>query len=319
MWDFSIGKTIGILLKTMPFILTRMVIYFAITLAFILATGVGAGIGYGVGSVSDSPESFAVWGGFFGMGLVGTAVYWAREWLLYMVKAAHIAVIVKLIDGEALPDGKGQVAYGREIVTTRFGEANVLFALDQLIKGVIAAITGLIGGVAAFLPIPGLDGIARFANTVIRLSLTYVDEIILGYNIRSNSDNAWESARRGLVLYAQNGLTMVKNAVWLSIFLWILSIGVFLLALAPAAAILYLFPGEIAGYSFIIAIVFAWAFKAAVLEPFAITALIAVYFDTIRGQVPDPDWDAKLMGASEKFRALTESARGAFGGRPATA
>jgi hypothetical protein len=319
MWDFSIGKTIGILLKTMPFILTRMVIYFAITLAFILATGVGAGIGYGVGSVSDSPESFAVWGGFFGMGLVGTAVYWAREWLLYMVKAAHIAVIVKLIDGEALPDGKGQVAYGREIVTARFGEANVLFALDQLIKGVIAAITGLIGGVAAFLPIPGLDGIARFANTVIRLSLTYVDEIILGYNIRSNSDNAWESARRGLVLYAQNGLTMVKNAVWLSIFLWILSIGVFLLALAPAAAILYLFPGEIAGYSFIIAIVFAWAFKAAVLEPFAITALMAVYFDTIRGQVPDPDWDAKLMGASEKFRALTESARGAFGGRPATA
>lgn len=319
MWDFSIGRTIGILLKTMPFILTRMVIYFAITLAFILATGVGAGIGYGVGSVSDSPESFAVWGGFFGMGLFGTAVYWAREWLLYMVKTAHIAVIVKLIDGEALPDGKGQVAYGREIVTDRFGEANVLFALDQLIKGVIAAITGLIGGIAAFLPIPGLDGIARFANTVIRLSLTYVDEIILGYNIRSNSDNAWESARRGLVLYAQNGLKMVKNAAWLSVFLWILSIGVFLLALAPAAAILYLFPGEIAGYSFILAVVFAWAFKAAVLEPFAITALMAVYVDTIRGQIPDPDWDAKLMGASEKFRALTESARGAFGGRPARA
>ena len=319
MWDFSIGKTIGILLKTMPFILTRMAIYVAITLAFVLATGVGAGIGYGVGSVGDSPESFAVWGGFFGMGLVGTAVYWAREWLLYMVKAAHTAVIVKLIDGEALPDGKGQIAYGREVVAARFGEANVLFALDQLIKGAIAAITGLIGGIAAFLPIPGLDGLVRFANTVIRLSLTYVDEIILGYNIRTNSDNAWASARRGLVLYAQNGRKMVKNAVWLSVFLWVLSIAVFLLSLAPAAAILYLFPGEIAGYSFIIALVFAWAFKAAVLEPFAITALMIVYFDTIRGQVPDPDWDARLVGASDKFRALTESARGAFDGRPAAA
>jgi hypothetical protein len=31
-----------------------------------------------------------------------------------------------------------------------------------------------------------------------------------------------------------------------------------------------------------------------VLEPFAIAALMAVYFDTIRGQVPDPEWDAKL-------------------------
>ena len=319
MWDFSIGKTIGILLKTMPFIVTRMVIYFVITLAFILATGTGAGIGYGVGSLSDSPESFAVWGGIFGMGLVGTAVYWAREWLLYMVKTAHIAVMVKLIDGEDLPDAKGQVAYGREVVTARFGEAIVLFALDQLIKVVIAAITGLIGGIAAFLPIPGLDGIARFANTVIRLSLTYVDEIILGYNIRTNSDNAWESARRGLVLYAQNGMKMVKNAVWLSVFLWILSILVFVLALAPAAAILYAFPGEIAGLSFVVAIVFAWAFKAAVLEPFAIAALMAVYFDTIRGQVPDPEWDAKLTGASETFRSLTENARGAFGGRPVTA
>ncbi|MGX5721378.1 hypothetical protein [Shinella zoogloeoides] len=319
MWDFSIGRTIGILARTMPFILMRMAIYFVITLAFILATGTGAGIGYGVGSLSDSPESFAIWGGIFGMGFVGVAVYWAREWLLYMVKAAHIAVIVKLIDGEALPDGKGQVAYGREIVTARFGEANVLFALDQLIKGVIAAITGLIGGIAAFLPIPGLDGIARFANTVIRLSLTYVDEIILGYNIRTNSDNVWESSRHGLVLYAQNGMKMVKNAVWLSVFLWLLSILVFVLALAPVAAILYAFPGEIAGLSFVVAIVFAWAFKAAVLEPFAIAALMAVYFDTIRGQVPDPEWDAKLTGASEKFRALAENARGAFGGRPVAA
>lgn len=319
MWDFSIGRTIGILTKTMPFILLRMVIYFVITLAFILATGAGAGIGYGVGSLGESPESYAVWGGFIGMGFIATVVYWAREWLLYMVKAAHIAVIVKLIDGEALPDGKGQVAYGREIVTARFGEANVLFALDQLVKGVIAAITGLIGGIAAFLPIPGLDAIARFANTVIRLSLTYVDEIILGYNIRTNSDNAWDSARRGLVLYAQNGLTMVKNAVWLAVFLWVLSIVVFLLALAPAGAILYAFPGEIAGYAFVVAIVFAWAFKAAVLEPFAIAALMAVYFDTIRSQVPDPEWDAKLTGASEKFRALTEKGKAAFGGRPVTA
>ena len=319
MWDFSIGRTIGILARTMPFILLRMVIYFVITLAFILATGAGAGIGYGVGSLSESPEGFAVWGGIFGMGFVGVAVYWAREWLLYMVKAAHIAVIVKLIDGEALPDGKGQVAYGREVVAARFGEANVLFALDQLIKGVIAAITGLIGGIAAFLPIPGLDGIARFANTVIRLSLTYVDEIVLGYNIRTGSDNAFESARHGLVLYAQNGLKMVKNAVWLAVFLWILSIAVFLLALAPAAAILYAFPGETAAFSFVVAIVFAWAFRAAVLEPFAIAALMAVYFETIRGQAPDPEWDAKLMGASEKFRALTEEATSAFGGRPVTA
>ena len=319
MWDFSIGRTIGILLQTLPFILLRMAIYFGITLVFILATGTGAGIGYGVGNLSEDPSGFAVGGGFIGFGLVAGAVYWAREWLLYMVKAAHIAVIVKLIDNAPLPAGQSQVAYGREVVTARFGEANTLFVLDQLIKGAIAAITGLIGGIAAFLPIPGLDALARFANTMIRLSLTYVDEIILGYNIRTNSTNAWDSSRHGLVLYAQNGLKMVKNAVWLSVFLWILAIVVFLLALSPAAAILYFFPGNIAGYAFVIALVFAWAFKAAVLEPFAIAALMSVYFKTIEGQVPDPAWDAKLAGASSKFREIKEKAVGAFGGRPATA
>ncbi|MCF3643285.1 hypothetical protein LXM94_25350 [Rhizobium sp. TRM95111] len=319
MWDFSIGKTIGILAKTLPFILLRMAIYFTVTLAFLLATGTGAGIGYGVGNLGGDPAGFAVGGGVIGFALVAGAVYWAREWLLYMVKAAHVAVIVKLIDGEPLPGGKGQVAFGREIVAARFAEANTLFVLDQLIKGAIAAITGLIGGVAAFLPIPGLDGLARFANTVVRLSLTHVDEIILGYNIRTASTNAWDSSRHGLVLYAQNGLTMVKNAVWLAAFLWLLAIAVFLLALSPAAALVYLFPGEAAGLAFLVALVFAWAFKAAVLEPFAIAALMEVYFRTIAGQQPDPEWDAKLAGTSARFREIRDKAVQSFGGRPAAA
>lgn len=313
MWDFDIGRTIGILMRTLPFILMRMAIYFGITIAFILSTGIGAGIGYGIGNISDDPASFGIWGGIFGFGLVAGAVYWVREWLLYMVKAAHIAVMVRLIDGQPMPEGKSQIAHGREVVTARFGEANVLFLMDQLIKGVIRVITGIIGGVAAFLPIPGLSTLASFANTIVRISLTYVDEIILGYNIRMDSQNPWETSRQGLVLYAQNGRTMIRNAVWLSVFLYVLAFVVFLLALAPAAAILYLFPGEIAGYAFILAIVFAWAFKAAVLEPFAIAALMAVYFKVIEGQAPNPEWDAKLSGASEKFRELKDKAFG--GGR----
>lgn len=311
MWDFDIGRTIGILIRTLPFILMRMVIYFGITLAFILSTGIGAGIGYGIGNIGDDPAAFGIWGGVFGFGIVAGAVYWVREWLLYMVKAAHIAVMVRLIDGQAMPGGKSQIAHGQETVKARFGEANVLFAMDQLIKGVIRVITGIVGGIAAFLPIPGLGTLAKFANTIVRISLTHVDEIILGYNIRTGSQNPWETSRRGLVLYAQNGRTMIKNAVWLSVFLYVLAFVVFLLALAPAAAILYLFPGQIAGYAFILAIVFAWAFKAAVLEPFAIAALMAVYFRVIEGQVPNPEWDAKLSGASEKFRELKEKA---FGG-----
>ena len=98
---------------------------------------------------------------------------------------------------------------------------------------------------------------------------------------------------------------------------WLLAIAVFLVMLAPAAAILYMMPGQLAGWSFVLAIVFAWAIKAALIEPFAIAALMQVYFRTIEGQVPDPEWDRKLSDASSHFRELKDRAAEAFGGRPA--
>lgn len=313
MWDFDIGKTIMIMMKTMPFIILRLIVYFGITVAYIVATGVGAGVGYGVGHISQDPAPFAFWGGAIGFGIVAVGVYLIREYILYMVKAGHIAVMVHLIDGREIPNGKGQIDYARQVVTERFAEANVLFLLDRLVKGVISAITHLLGGIAAFLPIPGLEGIVRFVNTVIRLSLTYVDEIILGYNIRLESQAPFETARQGLILYAQNGKAMVKNAVWLAVFLWVTAILVFLVMLAPAAAILYAMPGELAGWAFVFAIVFAWAVKAALIEPFAIAALMSVYFDTIKGQVPNPDWEQRLTEASKQFRELKDKALGTFG------
>jgi hypothetical protein len=53
------------------------------------------------------------------------------------------------------------------------------------------------------------------------------------------------------------------------------------------------------------------------MEPFAIAALMQVFFKRIEGQQPDPEWDAKLAGASDKFRELADKARDSFGGRPA--
>lgn len=314
MWDFEIGRTLGIMARTWPFIALRLVVYFGITVAYVLATGAGAGLGYGVGHIfaDGGPEGMALWGGIFGFGFVSFAVYWIREWILYVVKAGHIAVMVHLIEGREVPGGQGQLSYAREVVTERFAEANILFVVDQLVKGAIAAITGLIGGIASFLP--GLDGIARFVNTVIRLSLTYVDEIVLGYNIRIDSRQPFETARQGVVLYAQNGMKMAKNAVWLAVFMWILALLVFLVMLAPAAALIYAMPGQLAGWSFVLAIVFAWAVKAALLEPFAICALMAVYFRTIEGQQPNPDWDRRLADASSKFRDLKDRALGEMGG-----
>ena len=322
MWDFDISRTLGLMVKTLPFILLRMAVYFSITLAYLLVSGFGAGVGWGVGNIFADPGAeagFALWGGLIGFGAVTLILYWIREYILYLVKAGHIAVMVLLIDGKDVPNGQSQLRFAREIVTERFTEANVLFVVDQLVKGAIAAITGLIGGIAAFLPIPGLQGLVRFVNTIIRLSLTYVDEIILGYNIRIDSDAPFETARRGVVLYAQNGKTMIRNAVWLAVFMWILSFVIFLFMIAPAAALLYTVTGQVAGWAFLLAIVFAWAIKAALLEPFAIAALMTVYFKTIEGQQPDAEWDRRLSDASKAFRELKDKAMESLGSHQSTA
>ncbi|MEW9834584.1 hypothetical protein [Mesorhizobium marinum] len=316
MWDFDIGRTIGIVVRTWPFVVLRIVVYFGITVAYVVSTGAGAGIGYGVGHVGgeDGPLTFAMWGGIFGFGLVSVLLYWLREYILYIVKAGHIAVMVHLIDGREVPGGQGQIAYAHSVVRERFAEANVLFVLDQLVKGVLRVVTGLLGGVAAFLPIPGLDGLMKFVNAVIRMSLTYVDEIILAYNIRTGSTVPFETGRQGVVLYAQNARTMLKNAVWLTVMTWVLGAVVFVLTLAPAGAILYAMPGELAGWGFVLAIVFAWAFISAFVEPFVIAALMQVYFRAIEGQQPDPAWDMRLADASKHFRELKERAVSSVGG-----
>ncbi|MBI3677927.1 MAG: hypothetical protein HY243_15065 [Proteobacteria bacterium] len=311
MWDFSIGKTIGAVLRTLPFIVLRLIVYFGIGLAYLMSTGAGAFVGYGFGhfgSDPSAPASGAFWGGLVGFGIVSAALYLAREYLLYLVKAAHIAVLVEVLDGKPVPSGQGQVRYGADFVKTHFAESSILFGVDQIVKGVLRVITGTLAAITAFLPIPALQTLIRMVNTVIRMSLTYVDEIILAYLIRTRTQNPWASAKDALILYAQNYAHFLKNAVWLSIIMWVITLFIFILFLAPAGAVLAIFPGNIGAWAFAFAFIFAWAVKAAVLEPFAIAALMQVFFKTIEGQTPDPQWDERLTQASKRFRELAAKA-----------
>lgn len=304
MWDFSLSQAIGAMRRTMPFVLFRMVIYFGITLAYVLATGVGAGIGYGVTAFGDEPGSGAGLGALLGFAGASGVLYWAREYLLYLVKAGHVAVLVELLDGRELPDGKGQVDYAQGIVRERFKETSLLFGLDQLIKGVLKALNRLLLGVSALLPIPGLSNLVAIINKILEFSLTYVDEIIIAYNLRTRSENPWQSSQDALILYAQNYKALLKNAVFLMLFMWGLTVLVFLVILAPVGAFMGLFPGQIGTGSFLVAVILAWSVKAALLEPIAIHALMQVYFKVIDGQSPNPEWGAKLEAASAKFRDL---------------
>jgi hypothetical protein len=310
MWDFSIGRGIGLMARTAPFLVFRAAVYFAIALAYVLATGAGAGIGYGIGRFGDDDfqVSSTFWGGGIGFALTAGVLYFLREYILYTVKAGHIAVMVELIDGRALPDGMGQIAYAKSVVTQRFGQTSVLFGIDQLIKGVINAVTGLLEGLFSFLPIPGLDRLMSLMRAYLKLAVGLVDEVILAHAIRTRSDNPYTSARQALVLYGQNAKPMLVNAAWLTLFVYGLSFLVFLVMLAPAAAVVYLIPGAWSAGGIVFALLFAWAIKAAIIEPFAIACLLQAFFKITDGQQPDPAWERRIESASSKFKELGQRA-----------
>lgn len=319
MWDFSISKALGLMVRTAPFLLFRMAVYFGITVALILMTGTGAGVGYGVGIFGDEDfqATSTFWGGAMGFGLTSGVIFFFRDYILYLVKAGHIAVMVELMDGKPVPGGQGQIAYARQVVTERFGQASALFALDQLIKGVIHVVTGLLEGLMSILPIPGLDRLMGALRAYLRLAVGLVDEVILGHAIRTRSENAWEAAHDGLVLYAQNARPMLVNAAWLTLITWVLALLVFLAMLGPAAAVVWLLPGESSAGMFVFAVVFAWAAKVALIEPFAVACMLQVFFKVTEGEEPLPEWKGRLTQASDKFRQLGERAVGWVPGKPA--
>ena len=308
MKDFSLRQVIGLLISTSPFLIFRFLIYFAITLTYFIVTGAGAGVGYFIGTIGDNPGAFSVWGGIFGFAMVSVVMYLVREYLLYMVKAGHIAVLVELLDGKEIPGGQSQVRHAQAVVRERFVESSVLFGLDQMIKAVLKAFNRAFFSIAALIPIPGTAGLAKFINTVINLSLTYLDEVILAYNIRTRSDNPWQSSRTALILYAQNYKTFLKNAVWLAVVIWGMTFLVFLLILAPVAGLVSLFPGTAGPLTLLVALVFAWGVKQAVIEPLGMTALMQVYFKVTEGQTPNPEWEQRLDQVSSKFGELRDRA-----------
>ncbi len=317
--NFSFSNVLGLMRQTMPFLIFRFLIYFGITVGFVLITGTGAGIGYGMGHIADNAPAGGFWGGLIGFGIAGGIMYFIREYLLYIVKAGHIAVLVELADGKEIPGGRGQIDYAREKVRERFAESSLLFGLDQLIKGILRAFNRVFLSIASLLPVPGAKGLVSFLNTIVNLSLTYLDEVILAYIMRTRSTNPWKSSQTALILYAQNYTSFLKNAVWLAVFIWVLTFLVFLIVLGPVALLVGLFPGAAGPLTLVLAVVFAWGVKQAVIEPIGMTALMQVFFTVTEGQTPNPEWEAKLDNVSGKFRELKTKAENWGGSAPAPA
>ncbi len=308
MWDFSVFRALGLLLRTFPFVLFRIAICLAIAVALALGGLAGSAVEQLFGNAAGTVG--AVWGGAAGLLVVAALIHLRRDRLLFVVKAGHIALMVEALDGRRLPVSIGQIGLARAVVSERFVEARSLLALDRLIRAVIRTATRMVDGLLeGFLPLALLDRLVRSTGLHLRLAMGLIVAVVLGHAIRSRSENAWEAAHDGLVLYTQNARPLLTSAVSLQLVGWGLA-GVLVLALLSPAATAAAFLPSVPGAALLLAALSAWVAKAALYDPFATACMLQLHLRLTEAQEPLPEWRGRLTQVSDKFRQLGERALG---------
>lgn len=309
--NFHFGEAFKILLKTTPYLLVRTGIYAVL--------GVGMALYFGLLLLL-----MKVFGGagalivIIGLVVLVGVLRMAKRYALYLVDAGHIAVITRLLTAGSLPEGVGQFQFGKELVTRMFKEVSILFVVDQLVNGVIRTINSTVSAITNILPLPGIEGLTRIAERIINFSLTYVDETILSYNLACGDENIWESAKRGIILYAQNWKPILITAVGCTVANFVAFIVVFAILLVPFGFLSMMTHNETLRFFYVgVAFALAYGVKLALFKPFFQTSMIITFSRAIVGQVPNPQWEQRLDMASDKFRDL--KARAAAYMRPSAA
>jgi len=303
--SLPIGKATAITFKTLPYIFLRFFVYFLFGLGILLYGLLVYFVGQAAAHLHQNAR-VVVW--ILGFLLSFPITRLLREYVLYIIKAGHVAVIAELATVGHLPEGAGQVDWGRQQVTKTFKEVSVLFVMDRLVVGVIRSINGMMQRVGSlFSGIPGMDSITKFAGLVLRFSLTYVDEAILARNFKMQNESVWESAKKGLVLYAQSWQEILKTALFLGTVAFFAYLFLVILFLVPLWGISTAYPHY--QWIFILAaFVFAAVLKLAFFDPWAMTILILTYLEATEGKIADPAWEEKLQGLSSSFKKIRDKA-----------
>jgi len=316
--DASLSTSVSLLLKSLPYALMRFAVLFWFSIAAILWMIVTFGGAVWLGT--HVAQAFG-WVWLIGS-LVGTGWFWGSvlRYVLYLIECGHVAVLTELITrGEIGNGSESQFAYGRRIVGERFGQVNALFGLNLIVRGVINTFHSTLDFVAELLPIPGLESLSNLATMILRGSTRYLDKVVLSYNLARRDENPWSGARDGIVLYAQNAMPILKTSVWMIVLEKLLSIGLWLIFLAPAAAITVMLPSsvrEVGGIvTVLIAVLFAANVRAAFLKPIFLIMIMVRYHALIENQPVNQEWVTYLDGMSDKFRSLGQQAAQAFQNR----
>ena len=302
--NFYLREAVSLLLKTTPIIWVRIGSYALLGLGLLAYFAVVGSIAWVLSylwSVLGIIVLVAAFGGAFGI------VRWITRYYFYLLKAAHAAVMTEFIIHGKGPEGS-QIQHGKEQVQSRFKDTSIMFAIDQVLDGVVKGFNRTFTNVTDFLPLPGMDALQQFIRRVSRFATTYIDEAILTRAYAEDEENVWAVAKDGVILYAQCWKPILANAVALTLISYV-EFFLFLVILGlPAVAIGAVLPEFLQIGLGIGVLVGAWMLKLAVADAYAMAATLLAYHRSTEGMEPDPAWQERLDQASDQFQELKRKA-----------
>jgi hypothetical protein len=314
--DPSLSTAIGLVMRTLPYALMRFAVLLASSIAVIVWLAVALG---GASWLGTHIASVFGWVWAIGCLAIGGFV-WSTllRYLLHLIECGHVAVLTELITKGQLPaTAEGQFAYGKGVVRARIGQETLLYGLNALVRGIVQSFHSTLDWIAESLPIPGLEGISRVIDIVLKGATRYLDKVIFSYNLARGDEDVWTSSREGLVYYAQNARPILKTAIWSVVLERVLTVVLFLLLLAPAAAITLALPSsmrEVGGVmTVLVAILLAGPLRAAFVKPVFMAMMMVRFHSAVEGQPINPEWDAQLSAISGQFREFGARTADAMG------
>ena len=293
--------------KTMPFVWGRFGMQLALNLGIIIYFAV---IIWLCMMFIETQSVIAVIVGFIGL-VIGLKIYsFGCEYIGYMIKAAHVAVIGELALYGKVPDGVKITEYGKQKVKERFLTANAFFAIDKLMSSAVKQIQNMISKVGGmFEKIEIVQTIISIVNIFVGIVLGYVDEAVLARVFQKKEDGAWKASCDGVVLYFQNWKEILKNAL-------VITLGI-VAFYAVGMGALYLIIGLISGGAgdiwailfILIAFFLIDVIKVAFIDSYVTISVVNKYLPLTINQQPALDIYEKAQGWSKKFKDMCNKAK----------
>ena len=300
-------KNSEIFKKTMPFVWGRFGMQLALNLGIIIYFAV---VIFLLMSLADGEGIIAVVIGFIAL-VVGLKIYsFGCEYIGYMIKAAHVAVIGELSLNGQIPEGVKMTDYGKQKVKERFLTANAFFAIDKLMSSAVQQIQNMISKVGGmFEKIEIVQTIISIINIFVGIVLGYVDEAVLARVFQKKEDGAWKASCDGVVLYFQNWKEILKNALGITLGIvafYAVGMGILygLIALISGGA------GDLWAIFFIIVAFFVIdVIKVAFVDSYVTISVVNKYLPLTINQQPALDIYEKAQGWSKKFKEMCNKAK----------